>query len=62
MARHFKQSGSILIAVITAVAILLSAYLLKGTEYENVWLYVLFVGLILSAAWEVFLKKTNKDH
>lgn len=51
-----KKYGAAIIYGITAVAILASAYLLKGTEYENAWFYLLAVGIILAAAFEVYIR------
>jgi hypothetical protein len=60
MTLNAKTSGPIIIALITALAILVCAYLFRGTQYENAWLYILVAGSILTAAFEVCLKKTEK--
>ena len=56
-----KQHGAVVIYLITAIAIPTAAYLLKGTEYENVWLYILAVGIVLAGAVEMYSKIKDKD-
>ena len=56
-----RKHGVVIIYVITAIAIPATAYLLKGTEYENVWLYILAVGLVLAGAFEMYSKIKDRD-
>lgn len=57
----FKQHGAAIIYVITAIVMVVSALLLKGTAYENAWLYIFGVGFVLAAFWEFYFRKKNKD-
>jgi hypothetical protein len=45
------------LGIITAIAIIVTALLTKGTEHENAWLYILGVYAILSAALEIYLSR-----
>ena len=56
----FKKNGAVIIYIITAVGIFASAYLLKGTPYKNVWLYILAVGIVLSSVFEFYSRIKNK--
>lgn len=56
----FKRHGAAIIWVITAIVIVASALLLKGTEYENSWLYILGVGAILSGIFEAYSRTKDK--
>ncbi len=53
----FKKHGAIIISLVTGVSILASALIFKGTEYENMWLFILVVGSLATAAFEFFSKK-----
>jgi hypothetical protein len=53
--------GGAIIGIITAIAIIATAYLLKGTEHENAWFYILAVGLVLIAAFEMYSKNKDKQ-
>lgn len=57
----FKKHGAAIIYVITAVVIVASAPLLKGTEYENAWLYILALGFVLVGIFELYSKRKDKD-
>ena len=61
MMPRLRKHGVVIIYVITAIAIPATAYLLKGTEYENVWLYILAVGLVLAGAFEMYSKIKDTD-
>ena len=62
MTPTFKKNGTIIMSVIAAIAILATAYLAKGSEYENAWLYVFVIWSFLFAAFEVYYNyKKNKD-
>jgi hypothetical protein len=55
------KHGAIIISVITAIAILASAYLAKGSEYENAWLIILAVGSVLASVFELYSKTKDED-
>lgn len=61
MTPMFKKHGAAIIWVITAIVIVASALLLKGTEYENAWLYILGVGAILSGVFEAYARIKDTD-
>ena len=62
MTPTFKKNGTIIMSVIAAIAILATAYLAKGSEYENAWLYIFVIWSFLFAAFEVYYNyKKNKD-
>ncbi len=49
----FKKHGMIIFAAVGALAILGTALWFKDTEYENAWLYVFTIWLVLYSALEV---------
>lgn len=53
-----KKHGAIIISLMTAVFIIASALIFKGTEYENAWLFILVVGSLATAAFELYSKKS----
>lgn len=57
----FKNHGATIIYVITAIAIVVSALLLKDTEYENAWLYILALGFVLVGIFELYSIRKDKD-
>ena len=59
MTSIFKKHGAATIWVITAIAIVASALLLKDSQYENAWLYILAVGIVLAGGFE-FYSRTKK--
>lgn len=61
MTHLFKKHGAIIISLITAIAILATAWLAKGTAYENAWLFILAVGSIITAFFEWYSKKKEAD-
>ncbi len=62
MTPTFKKNGTIIMSVISAITIVATAYLAKGSEYENAWLYVFVIWSFLFAAFEVYYNyKKNKD-
>lgn len=61
MAPVFKKYGQVIFAVIGALATIGSALWFKDTEYENTWLYVFTVWLLLYSVLEVYLRKKNKE-
>lgn len=56
-----RQFGAAIISIITAIAILATAYVAKDTVYENAWLYVLAVGSVLASAFELYVKNREKN-
>lgn len=59
MISTFKKHGALIIYIITAIAIIVTALLLKDTEYENVWFYIFAVGSVLASLVEVYSKKNK---
>ena len=52
MTPTFKKKGTLIMSVIAAITMLATAYLAKGSEYENAWLYVFVIWSFLFAAFE----------
>lgn len=52
-----KQYGSVILVLIAAAAMIGSALVWKNTEYENAWLYILCVYLVVQGFWEVYAKR-----
>jgi ABC-type polysaccharide/polyol phosphate export permease len=62
MTPTFRKYGQIILALISALAIIGTALIADGTEYENAWLYVFCIWFILFLAFEVYSrKKKDKD-
>lgn len=59
MAPLFKKYGVIILSVIVAIAILLTAFITKGTEHENAWLYIVCLGTAFIIAFDAYAKKKN---
>ena len=51
----------IIVSLIGVIAIIGSALALKGSEYENVWLYITGVVIVLIPLLDLYLKKKNKN-
>ncbi len=60
MKQAMKKHGSLIIWLITAIAIVVSSYFLKETKYENTWLWILLVGTILASAFDLLFKKDKE--
>lgn len=54
----FKKYG--LAYVFVGIAAAVSAFLLKDSEYENMWIFVFGAGMILVGIFEVYLKNQKK--
>lgn len=52
-----KEYVTIIMAIIAAAAMIGSALIWKNTEYENAWLYILSVYLIVQSIWEVYANR-----
>ncbi len=61
MSPIFKKHGAIIISVITAIAIIVTAYLTKDSDYENSWFIILAVGSVLAGFFELYSKMKEKD-
>ena len=64
MTPTFKKNGTLIMSVIAAITMLATAYLTKGSEYENAWLYVFVIWSFLFAAFEAYdnhKKNKSKD-
>ncbi len=61
MTPFFRKHAAIIVALITAIATVAAALLAKDTAYENAWLYVFSVGIVLGPLVELYLKKTEKN-
>lgn len=57
MMPFFKQYGTVILAIIAAAAMIGSALIWKNTAYENAWLYILCVYLIVQGFWEAYARK-----
>lgn len=55
-----KKHGAVIIWVITAIVIVASALLLKGTEYENAWIWILLAGTILAGVFDVYIRRDEE--
>ena len=53
----FKKHGMIIMSVIVAIAILATAYIANGSEYETAWLYIVALWLVILPAWEIYSKR-----
>ncbi len=56
-----KPQTQILLSVIVAAAILITAYVANGSEYEDAWLYILALWLVLSPALDFYFKKKRGE-
>lgn len=61
MTLTLKKHGAAIIWLITGIAIIVSAILLKDTGYENAWFYILAVGIVLASAFEAYSRIKNKN-
>ncbi len=59
----FRKHGSIIISLIGALGIIITAWWANGTEYnDTAWLYAFCIWLILYSAFEVYSNiRKNKD-
>jgi ABC-type molybdate transport system substrate-binding protein len=55
-----KTFGPVLISLLTAIAIIVTALLTKGTANENAWLIVFAIGSLLAAFFELFVKMNER--
>ena len=51
----------IIISVIVALVIIAAAWWLNGSEYEDAWLYITAVWIIVLPLYELIFKKKDKD-
>ncbi|MBP6857757.1 MAG: hypothetical protein KBC11_00985 [Candidatus Pacebacteria bacterium] len=58
----FKKYGTSIIIAIVGTAILVSVWVINGSEKEDLWLYIFSIWLILYSAYTACPKtKKNKD-
>ena len=50
----------IVLSLIASIAIIASAWIFKGTEHENVWLYITCVWIVVLPLLDPVLKKKGK--
>ena len=60
MPSFIRKYGLVITSLIVALAMIGIALIFKNTEYENAWLYILGVWLVVQPFWELYLKR-NKD-
>jgi hypothetical protein len=49
----------IVLSIIVSIAIVTSAWIFKGTEYENAWFYITCVWIVILPLIDFFIKKKN---
>ncbi len=54
-----KQCVSIAMSLAAALSIIASAYFLKDTQYEDLWVYVMSAWLIAHATLEVLTRESG---
>lgn len=60
MKHVITQRLIVLVSIIGALVTLLSAYLLKDTEYENAWLYITLVTIVLLPVLETLSRRNQR--
>lgn len=55
-----QQAVIVIVSLIGAVAIIVAALVAKGTVYENIWLYITGLLIVLLPALDWYFKKKNK--
>lgn len=58
---RMKQRMQIALAILTAAAIIIAAWLTKGTEHENAWLWVIAVYAVISSAVELYFGRKSRN-
>ncbi|HCM74996.1 MAG TPA: hypothetical protein DIS90_01345 [Cytophagales bacterium] len=56
-----KKHGATIIWIITGIATAGTALLVKGSEYENAWLWVFSIGIVLAGFTEAYLKIKDQN-
>ncbi len=51
----------IILSVVVAIAIIASALIFKGTEYENAWLYITCVWIVILPLIDFFARKKKNE-
>lgn len=59
MKPFLRNYGSIILSVIGAIAIIVTALLAKGTAYENAWLYIVCVQVALLPLWDTYVRRST---
>jgi len=60
----FKKNRTLIMSVIAAITMITTAYITKGSEYENAFLYIFIVWSFLFAVFEGhdnYKKNKGKD-
>lgn len=57
MSPFFAHFGALMISVVTAIAIIVTALVWKDTPYENTFFIVLAVGSVLANLFEAYARK-----
>ena len=55
-----KEIIKIVLSVIAAMIIIVAAWTLKGTEYENAWLYISCIWITFFPIIDLFFKKKDE--
>ncbi len=55
-----KNYGPVIVSLITAIAIIVTALLTKNSAYENSWLIVFSIGSLAAAFLELYLKMKDR--
>lgn len=56
-----KQRMQVALAILTAAAIIIAAWLTKGTEHENAWLWVIAVYGLISGSIELYVGRKSSS-
>lgn len=57
MSPFFTHFGALMISIVTAIAIIVTALLWKDTPYENTFFIVLAVGSVLASLFEAYARR-----
>lgn len=56
-----KEFIMIAASAVVAIAILATAWFANGSEYEDAWLYIFCVWLVVSPLLDLYFKKKDKE-
>ena len=56
-----NKHGAVIIWIITGIVTAGTALLLKGSEYENAWLWVFSIGVVLAGVVETYFRIKDKN-
>jgi hypothetical protein len=60
MIPSFKGRGTILLSIIGALSIIVAAFVLRDTTYEDAWLYITAVWIVFIPACELYTFTKDK--